>query len=68
MALIVASLLPVGFGLAGNGYLVAAILLGAGFLGFGIAFAADRSRKRATRLFRASIIYLPILLGILVLA
>ena len=68
MALIVASLLPVGFGLAGPGYLVAAILLGAGFLGFGIAFAAERSRERASRLFRASILYLPILLGILVLA
>ena len=67
MALIVASLLPVWFGMAGAGYLVAAVLLGAGFLGFGIAFAADRSRERATRLFRASIIYLPILLGILVL-
>src|SRR6185436_13154805 len=67
LALLVVSLLPAGFGIAGEGYLVAALILGAGFLGFGVAFAAERSRDRASRLFLASIAYLPLLLGALAL-
>jgi len=67
LALVVVSLLPAGFGIAGEGYLVAALILGAGFLGFGVAFAAERSRDRASRLFLASIAYLPLLLGALAL-
>ncbi len=67
LALLVVSLLPYGFGVAGEGYLVAALVLGTGFLGFGVAFAALRSRERATRLFLASITYLPLLLGALAL-
>jgi protoheme IX farnesyltransferase len=67
MALIVVSLLPVGFRMAGEGYLVAALLLGAGFLGFGVAFAVERTRPRASRLFFASIFYLPLLLAALAL-
>jgi protoheme IX farnesyltransferase len=67
LALIVVSLLPVGLGVAGEGYLVAALLLGAGFLAFGIAFATARTRVRASRLFLASITYLPLLLGALAL-
>jgi heme O synthase-like polyprenyltransferase len=56
-----------GFGMAGEMYLVAALFLGAGFLGFGIAFAVERSRARASRLFFASIFYLPLLLAALAL-
>lgn len=67
LALVVVSLLPAGAGLAGEGYLAAALLLGTGFLGFGVAFAADRSRERAARLFFASVAYLPLLLGALAL-
>ena len=67
LALVVVSLLPAGFGIAGEGYLVAALVLGTGFLGFGVAFAAERSRDRASRLFLASIAYLPLLLGALAL-
>jgi protoheme IX farnesyltransferase len=67
LALLVVSFLPYGFDLAGDGYLVAALILGAGFLGFGVAFAVVRSRERATRLFLASITYLPLLLGALAL-
>lgn len=67
LALLVVSLLPAGFGIAGEGYLVAALALGAGFLGFGVAFAAQRTRERASRLFLASIAYLPLLLGALAL-
>jgi protoheme IX farnesyltransferase len=67
LALLVVSILPFGFQMAGDGYLVAALVLGAAFLGFGVAFAADRSRSRASRLFLASITYLPLLLGALAL-
>lgn len=67
LALIVASVAPVWMGIAGAGYLVAALALGTAFLGFGIAFACVRSRERASRLFLASITYLPILLGALAL-
>jgi len=67
LALLVVSLLPLAFGMAGEGYLVAALVLGAGFLGFGVAFAVNRSRERASRLFLASITYLPLLLGALAL-
>jgi protoheme IX farnesyltransferase len=67
LALLVVSFLPYGLGVAGEGYLVAALVLGTGFLGFGVAFAALRSRERATRLFLASITYLPLLLGALAL-
>ena len=67
LALLVVSLLPAGFGLAGEAYAAAALLLGAGFLGFGVAFAAERSRARASRLFFASIAYLPLLLAALAL-
>ncbi len=68
LALVVVSLLPAGFGMAGEGYLVAALVLGTGFLGFGIAFAVERTRPRASRLFFASIAYLPVLLGTLAFA
>lgn len=67
LALLVVSILPYGFDLAGEGYLVASLVLGSGFLGFGVAFASERSRVRASRLFLASIAYLPLLLGALAL-
>lgn len=67
LALLVVSFLPYGFDVAGEGYLVASLVLGAGFLGFGVAFAALRTRERASRLFLASIAYLPLLLGALAL-
>ena len=68
MALLVASILPLGFGLGGPGYLAAALLLGTGFLAFGIAFATERTDVRARRLFLASVTYLPLILAALVLA
>jgi len=67
LALLVVSVLPFGFQMAGDAYLVAALVLGAAFLGFGVAFAVERSRTRASRLFLASITYLPLLLGALAL-
>jgi protoheme IX farnesyltransferase len=68
-ALIVASLLPLWFGVVtGAGYLVAATVLGVVFLGAGVGFARTRSRERAVRVFLASVIYLPVLFGALALA
>ena len=67
LALVVVTLLPIGLRMAGEAYLPAALLLGAGFLACGISFAVERSRARASRLFLASIAYLPLLLGALVL-
>ncbi len=65
LALVVVTLLPIWLGMAGEAYLPAALLLGAGFLACGISFAVERSRARASRLFFASIIYLPLLLAAL---
>jgi len=47
-------------------YLVAASVLGLGFLSPAVQFCKERNRSNARRLFFASIIYLPILLGIMV--
>lgn len=67
LALLLASLAPALVGMAGEAYLAAALLLGTGFLGFGVAFAAERTRERASRLFFSSIAYLPLLLAALAL-
>ena len=66
LALIIFSLMPFTFGLAGRWYLAGAILMGLGFLVCGFRFARERSPQNARRLFFASIIYLPLLLGVLV--
>lgn len=66
LGLLVFSLMPFTMGLAGRWYLAAAVLMGAGFLYCGIRFALERSARSARRLFFASIIYLPLLLGVLV--
>jgi protoheme IX farnesyltransferase len=63
LALIPATLLPVGLGIAGQAYFTAATLLGLAFLSFGISLASTSSRPDARKLFLASIVYLPVLLG-----
>ena len=60
------SILPAVVGLADWPYSTVATLLGAGFIGLSAAFARDRSLETARRLFFYSIIYLPLLLGALV--
>ena len=67
LALVVASLLPLLSGMAGEAYMAVALVLGTGFLGFAVAFAAERTRARASRLFFASITYLPLQLAALAL-
>ncbi len=51
---------------AGAGYLWGALVLGVGFLACAAAFAWKRSVGAARRLFLASVLYLPLLLGLMV--
>jgi protoheme IX farnesyltransferase len=62
LALLPVSLLAVLWGLSGWAYLVGALLLGLLFLRRSIAFALDRSPAAARLLMRASLLYLPLLL------
>lgn len=59
--LVPVSLLPGVVGLAGPAYLVAAAVLGAGFLGLALAFARSRDLPAARRLFLGSVTYLPLM-------
>jgi protoheme IX farnesyltransferase len=67
LLLIPVSLLPAVTGLAGSIYLVGAAVLGAGFLYFSARAALVRSSRQARHLLLASVIYLPILFGLMVL-
>jgi protoheme IX farnesyltransferase len=67
LILISVTLLPFYFNMAGIRYLAGALVLGSGFLAFGIRFARFRNRASAKQLFRASALYLPLLLILLVL-
>jgi protoheme IX farnesyltransferase len=51
---------------AGKGYLWGALVLGVAFLGCALLFAWDRSTAAARRLFFASVLYLPLVLGLMV--
>ncbi len=55
------SLLPGIVGLAGTPYLVAALVLGLGFLCLALAFARARDLSAARRLFLGSVVYLPLI-------
>jgi heme o synthase len=65
LALIPASLIPVLLGRAGGVYLLGALVLGVGFLSFALGFLRDRSVNRARYVLKASLIYLPALLALL---
>jgi protoheme IX farnesyltransferase len=66
LALLAFSLSPFVAGIVGRVYVLGALLLGIGFLVCAIAFSARMTMVAARRLFLASIIYLPLLLGLLV--
>jgi protoheme IX farnesyltransferase len=66
-ALLPVSIAPAFFELAGAVYVVAALLLGGALLALSARFARERSTTSARRLFFASIAYLPILWGLLVI-
>jgi protoheme IX farnesyltransferase len=65
LALLAVSLLPTLLGISGAIYFLVALMLGAVFLGYGIALAVSRSLAAARRLLFASILYLPALLVVM---
>lgn len=67
LALIPVSLAPVLCGLGGPLYLCFALLLGLAYLYAGIHWSQQRNRPRARRLLLASVVYLPLLFGGMVL-
>ena len=66
IGLLIVSLCPVLFRVAGAIYFVGALLIGLIFLAAAFAFARQLNVPRARQLFFASIIYLPLLLGLMV--
>jgi len=66
-ALLVVSLWPFVFGIVGPIYLSGALVLGGGFLWCALQFSRQLDMSRARQLFYASILYLPLLLGLMVL-
>lgn len=67
LALVPASLMPVGVGMAGAIYLASAVLLSLAFLSYCISCSISRQRLDARKLFFASIIYLPLLMTMMMI-
>jgi protoheme IX farnesyltransferase len=67
LALLAVGLLPTLIGLTGPFYFVAMLILGLGFLGFGVHVALSRTAAAARRLVLASLIYLPLAFLLMVL-
>jgi heme o synthase len=67
LALLLVALCPFGFKMTGPFYLAGALVLGAVFLWCAIQFSRQLTLARARQLFLASILYLPLLLGVMVL-
>jgi protoheme IX farnesyltransferase len=65
VALLAVSLSPFAFGLAGTAYLAGALVLGMAFAGLAVRFSQELTLSRARQLFYMSIIYLPVLLGLM---
>ncbi len=66
VALLPVSLTAALAGVAGAAYALGALALGIAFLAHGLALARSRSDVSARRLFVASLLYLPLLLGLMV--
>lgn len=60
------TMVPFNSGLAGSMYLGGALIINSFFFLAALHFTADRSRPVARRLFFASILYLPLILGLMV--
>jgi protoheme IX farnesyltransferase len=65
LALLPVSLFPSSVGLAGSVYFYGALALGLGFLAVVLRAALQRSVPACHRLFLASVVYLPALLGLM---
>jgi len=66
-ALIPVSLFPTPLGMTGLAYLLGALVLGLGLLGFSVAARRDMSRSAVRRVFLGSLAYQPLLLGLMLL-
>jgi protoheme IX farnesyltransferase len=67
LMLLPVSLLPTLIGISGRVYFYGAIFLGSLFLVSSISAAISKSRQQARRLLLASVLYLPLLFGLMVL-
>jgi protoheme IX farnesyltransferase len=67
LMLVPVSLLPTFLGVSGKVYLVAALVLGLLFLASSIRAALSKSNQHARQLLLASVLYLPLLFGVMVL-
>ncbi|MCA1631099.1 MAG: heme o synthase [Acidobacteria bacterium] len=67
LMLVPVSLAPVALGISGYVYFAGALVLGALFLATCVAAAATLSRRNARRVLLASVLYLPLLFGLMVL-
>jgi protoheme IX farnesyltransferase len=65
MALVPLGMLPTILGVSGRIYFIGALIAGLGFLGFGIALVRGRTRAHARAMFFASLVYLPVVLGLM---
>jgi protoheme IX farnesyltransferase len=66
LLLLPVSLLPTLLGISGTVYFYGALVLGLGFLYSSICAALSKSRQHARRLLLVSVIYLPLLFGLMV--
>src|SRR6185437_6310829 len=64
--LIPVSLFPVLLGMSGKIYLLGALILGGWFLYTGVRVAFDLTNVRARRVLLASIVYLPVIYGLMI--
>lgn len=67
IGLVIVSLLPALLGLSGKIYLAGAVVLGAWFLHASLTTARQMTHAQARRLLKVSVLYLPLLLGLMVL-
>jgi protoheme IX farnesyltransferase len=67
LMLVPVSLAPVALGISGSVYFAGALLLGALFLATCVAAAVTLSRRNARRVLLASVLYLPLLFGLMVM-
>ena len=66
VVLLAISILPTTIGLTGNAYLIGALLLGLALLAKSYSFAREKSIASARSLLRATVLYLPILLFLII--
>jgi protoheme IX farnesyltransferase len=65
LALVVVSMLPAVFGVAGTVYVIGALIGGLIFIGCAVRFGVNRTRRIAGQLMAASLVYMPMVLALL---